>query len=140
MIAKSLQDHYNHCAPYVLQRLSDGSWVELNRYLLPLGYHQAPIWNLDSFTFREKILLIPPWARNILADPFYKNPRKAFWMRESDRLKDFERGETAYTNGRIYLYNDYSAPINDLLKMRAYDEKVIIIHGLKDELERNWAV
>lgn len=92
---------------YLLQRLNDGSWVELNREYKPLGVHPDGWINYEKYPFKTKIASIPPELR----------------------VKLSFNGDGS--GDKLYLYNDGCIPTDSRTNQAAYDRKINIIEDLK---------
>ena len=95
--------------PYLLQRLNDGNWVELNREYKPLMVQRGVWIDYELFPFKRKIAEIPPKARKAL-----------------DVIGDG-------SEYKLYLYHDGCIPTDSRKYMAAYKRRLDIIDALLTE-------
>ena len=102
--------------PYLLQRLKDGSWVELNREYKPLTVQEGVWIDYELFPFKRKIAEIPPKAREALAV-------------DGDGSGD-----------KLYLYHDGCIPTDSRKHLSAYRRRLNIIDALLTTGHTDWLV
>ena len=92
--------------PYLLQRLADGSWVEINRDYKPLAVPLGRWIDYEQYPFRRKVAAIAPELR-----------------KELDIFKDG-------SGDKLYLYHDGCIPTYSKKFMAAYERRLNIIDSL----------
>ena len=92
--------------PYLLQRLADGIWVELNRDYKPLTVPRGDWIDYELYPFRRKVAAIAPELR-----------------KELDIIED----GSGY---KLYLYHDGCIPTYSKKFMAAYERRLNIIDSL----------
>ena len=98
--------------PYLLKRLADGSWVELNRDYKPLAVPLGGWIDYEKYPFRRKVAAIPPELR-----------------KELDIIED----GSGY---KLYLYHDGCTPTDSKKFMAAYGRRLNIIDSLPSTICR----
>lgn len=102
-----LDDFRSVHLPYCLQRLSDGSYVVLNREYKPIGYRTRDHIRYEDLPIRAKIQGITPQVA-----------AKLSWSGSEDL-------------DRIMLYNDGCVPTAKSEHMKRYLERIEILSSLK---------
>lgn len=89
------------CLPYCLKKAEDGSYIPLNRYYKPLGFHTQDFLRYEDY---------PVFLRMRLTER---------------RLKRIS--VSIHEDGTFYLYNDATSPARSRKCMMAYMEKLAIL-------------